>query len=108
MRPLFEANSDFSLTKPVGDLDLPLIWTNKGWSRGGHIKRCALYYVKPLSKYTKFDRLARQRPHHVESTSFRPITEVKQRWAQLVLGWVTAWEHRVLLAKYFLLLYYIQ
>jgi len=31
-------------------------------------------------------------------TSSRPITEVKQRWARLVLGWVTAWEHRVMLA----------
>ena len=39
-----------------------------------------------------------QRPYHVESTGSRPITEVKQRRARLVLGWVTAWEHRVLLA----------
>ena len=39
-----------------------------------------------------------QRPYHVENTSSRPITEVKQRWARLVLGWVTAWEHRVLLS----------
>ena len=43
----------------------------------------------------------RQRPYHVESTGSRPITEVKQRRARLVLGWVTAWEHRVLLATYF-------
>ena len=28
------------------------------------------------------------RPYHVESTGSRPITEVKQRWARLVLGWV--------------------
>ena len=49
---------------------------------------------------TKF---CRQRPYHVESTSSRPITEVKQRWARLVLGWVTAWEHRVLLAFFFFL-----
>ena len=39
-----------------------------------------------------------QRPYHAESTGSRPITEVKQRRARLVLGWVTAWEHRVLLA----------
>ena len=38
----------------------------------------------------------RLRPYHVESTSSRPITEVKQRRARLVLGWVTAWEYRVL------------
>ena len=34
-------------------------------------------------------------PYHVESTSSRPITEVKQHWAALVLGWVTAWEYAV-------------
>ena len=36
--------------------------------------------------------LLRLRPYHVENTSSRPITEVKQRRAWLVLGWVTAWE----------------
>ena len=46
--------------------------------------------------------VCRQRPYHVESTGSRPITEVKQRRARLVLGWVTAWEHRVLLATFFL------
>ena len=35
------------------------------------------------------------RPYHVENTGSRPITEVKQRRARLVLGWVTAWEYRV-------------
>ncbi len=43
----------------------------------------------------------RQRPYHVESTSSRPITEVKQRWAQLVLGRETAWELWVLLAIFY-------
>ncbi len=43
----------------------------------------------------------RQGPYHVESTSSRLITEVKQRWARLVLGWVTAWESRVPLASNF-------
>ena len=37
----------------------------------------------------------RLRPYHVENTGSRPITEVKQRRARLVLGWVTAWEYRV-------------
>ena len=36
------------------------------------------------------------RPYHAECTRSRPITEVKQRRARLVLGWVTAWEYRVL------------
>ena len=35
------------------------------------------------------------RPYHVEHTSSRLITEVKQHWAKLVLGWVTAWEYLV-------------
>ena len=34
-------------------------------------------------------------PYHVENTSSRLITEVKQHWAMLVLGWVTAWEYTV-------------
>ena len=49
-----------------------------------------------------FFAVCRQRPYHVENTGSRPITEVKQRRARLVLGWVTAWEHRVLLAIFFL------
>ena len=43
----------------------------------------------------------RLRPYHVECTGSRLITEVKQRRARLVLGWVTAWEHRVQLAHLF-------
>ena len=42
-----------------------------------------------------------QRPYHAEHTGSRPITEVKQRRASSVLGWVTAWEHGVLLALKF-------
>ena len=33
--------------------------------------------------------ISRQRPYHIEYTSSRPITEVKQCWARLVLGWET-------------------
>ena len=40
----------------------------------------------------------RQRSYHVENTASRPISEVKQRWVWSVLGWVTAWEHQMLLA----------
>ena len=36
------------------------------------------------------------RPYHVENTGSRPITEVKQRRAWLVLRWVTAWERHLL------------
>jgi hypothetical protein len=48
-----------------------------------------------------FGVLLRQGPYHVERTGSRPITEVKQHWARLVLGWVTAWESRVPLAFFF-------
>ena len=51
-----------------------------------------------------FSLVFRQRPYHVENTGSRPITEVKQRRARIVLGWVTAWEHRVLLATFFFFL----
>lgn len=37
-----------------------------------------------------------RRPYHVGNTGSRLITEVKQRWARLVLAWVTGWEYRVL------------
>lgn len=40
--------------------------------------------------------IQRPRPYHVGNTGSRPITEVKQRWARLVLAWVTGWEYRVL------------
>ena len=54
-----------------------------------------------------FLAVCRQRPYHVESTGSRPITEVKQRRARLVLGWVTAWEHQVLLATFFFFFFFL-
>ena len=51
-----------------------------------------------MSKWANFLLYSRQRPYHVENTSSRPITEVKQRWARLVLGWETAWEPLVQLS----------
>ena len=47
-----------------------------------------------------------QRPHHDESTGSRPITEVKHHRARSVLGWVTAWEHRVLLTIFFIIFFF--
>ena len=47
-----------------------------------------------------------QRPYHVENTGSRPITEVKQHRAQLVLWWVTAWERCVPLASQLFCLYF--
>ena len=34
----------------------------------------------------------RLRPYHVENTPSRPIWQVKQRWARLVLGSETSWD----------------
>ena len=61
--------------------------------------------LKEVSKYLSlnFHPTFRQRPYHVEHTSSRSITEVKQRWAWLVLGWETAWEHQVLLSLFWYL-----
>ena len=54
-------------------------------------------------------QLSCQRPYHAERTGSRPITEVKQRRASSVLGWVTAWEHGVLLAyQLFFSIFYTQ
>ena len=55
--------------------------------------------VRPslLDFWIKISALERcLRPYHLEYTSSRPITEVKQGWDLLVLGWVTAWEYRLL------------
>ena len=41
------------------------------------------------------------RPYHVECTGSHLNTEVKQRRASLVPGWVTAWESLVLQASFF-------
>ena len=43
-------------------------------------------------------------PYHAEHTPSRPIWEVKQRRARLVLAWVTGWESRVPKPFVFLLL----
>ena len=52
-------------------------------------------WVNEQPQFFLIDVDVRLRPYHVEYTSSRPITEVKQRRARLVLGWVTAWEYRV-------------
>ena len=75
------------------------------------VRRCfyltAITLVLLLRLYERYiSNVCRQRPYHVESTGSRPITEIKQRRARLVLGWVTAWEHRVLLAYFFFLFFF--
>ena len=45
-----------------------------------------------------------QRPYQDECTASRSISVVKHLWVWSVLGWVTAWEHQMLLA--FLFLFY--
>ena len=69
-----------------------------------HFLTIVFYTVLVANRVQQLDRARdlliefydiRLRPYHVEYTSSRPITEVKQRRARLVLGWVTAWEYRV-------------
>ena len=48
------------------------------------------WFIKAFSANS--DRLG---PYHVEYTPSRPIWEVKQRRAWLVLAWVTGWEYHV-------------
>ena len=57
-----------------------------------------LSFVLHLSLETRLEVNGRQcvRPHHVDNTPSRPIWQVKQRWAHLVLGSETAWESWVL------------
>ena len=60
---------------------------------------CAAHYyptLLPVLSSIKSPHPPCLRPYHLEHTSSRPITEVKQGWAALVLGWVTAWEYAVL------------
>lgn len=52
-------------------------------------------------KFVRFRSALGPRPYHVGYTGSRPITEVKRRRARSVLGWVTAWEHRVPPASFF-------
>jgi len=56
-------------------------------------------YLKNMIVYKFLFTYYRQRPYHAEYIGSRPITEIKQRRARLVLRWGTAWEHRVLLAS---------
>jgi hypothetical protein len=53
------------------------------------------YLTGAYYKYAYRDLSYCLRPYHVERTGSRPNTEVKQRRARPVLGWVTAWEYRV-------------
>ena len=58
-------------------------------------RKIGIRIVKIMNEFDKIIYNKCLRPYHVEYTSSRPITEVKQRRARLVLGWVTAWEYRV-------------
>ncbi len=63
------------------------VWIN--WKFNYYIGRPTLIYKR------QFYRHLCLRSYHVENTGSRPITEVKERRAWLLLGWVTAWEHQV-------------
>ena len=69
----------------------------KGLDVGHKTPNCNVIAFQFRKKRKKCHTLC-QRPYHVECTSSRPITEVKQHWARIVLRWETAWELLVLLA----------
>ena len=52
-------------------------------------------FKKVKGLYRLVSAHSRLRPYHTEHTPSRPIWEVKQCRARLVLRWVTAWEYRV-------------
>ena len=90
----------YILTISVRNLLLLLLHARfKGQTNAAFWQMCLFTHRKSVHiTYIEMAKVLfpRQRPYHVEHTSSRPITEVKQRRARLVLGWVTAWEYRVL------------
>ena len=87
------------------DCSQPKLFLNSG-GRSAAARRPTLCFWKSFIYKWLSVNFFRQRPYHVEHTGSRPITEVKQRRARLVLGWVTAWEHRVQLASSFLFFFF--
>ena len=76
---------------------------------GEHYNTVAQYSSVQLSnailcryKYALNKSVNCQRSYLDENTSTHSTTEVKHRWARIVLGWVTAWELLVALTFYFL------
>ena len=94
-------------SRPITEVKQRWVWLVLGWvTAWEHQMLLASLFSTLISATRKlcmqlFAIFPRQRPYHVENTSSRPITEVKQRWVWLVLGWVTAWEHQMLLASLF-------
>ena len=86
----------------ISILDSHLQYLAAGADEDANLSKVTLPVAQvAASKWISTCSFFSQRPYHAECTSSRPITEVKQHWALLVLGWETAWEHRVLLAFYF-------
>ena len=83
----------------ISILDSHLQYLAAGADEDANLSKVTLPVAQvAASKWISTCSFFSQRPYHAECTSSRPITEVKQHWALLVLGWETAWEHRVLLA----------
>ena len=94
-------------SRPITAVKQRWAWLVLGWETAWehHVLLALLFeysYRERSSSYIyRVSLHPRQRPYHIENTSSRPITAVKQRWAWLVLGWETAWEHHVLLSSLF-------
>ena len=61
-----------------------------GWPKSGQKRQQESKKEKPIAS-----SVPRRSP--IQHTSSLPMNEVKQCWVQSLLGWVTAWEHWMLL-----------
>ena len=87
--------------QPTASAILPSGSLRVSWDRAGIAQRLVAeiwIFLRSVAYSPPVHRSLRQRSYHVENTASRPISEVKQRWVWLVLGWVTAWEYQMLLA----------
>ena len=75
----------------ISILDSHLQYLAAGADEDANLSKVTLPVAQvAASKWISTCSFFSQRPYHAECTSSRPITEVKQHWALLVLGWVTA------------------
>ena len=76
------------------DSSPPVAWVTDSATKSSYLKTLSFNIYSEITmkvnnmyiKTTKYCMCLRQRPYHIEHTSSRPITVVKQCWAQLVLG----------------------
>ena len=83
----------------ISDVKHRRAWVVLGWVTTWEVRGYRLsFYTKIRIFYERAQNFVyiRLRPYHGETTGSRLISDVKHRWAWVVLGWVTTWEVRVL------------